>query len=108
MTNIILPIKQGDFFTYKSKYGGITKGEIKEFFSSLSYDLDEGVVKKILKVKSTHGIEYRLDEITIIQKFLTPEEIESKRQFFKKLQDLKLRSNEQALKHFRNLKEKGE
>jgi hypothetical protein len=69
-------IETGDHFIYKSKYGGITEGIIGKIIESKGINTATGYIHRKFTIQSTNNISYYLDEIELVERKASDEEIE--------------------------------
>jgi hypothetical protein len=82
-------IQVGDKFIYRSKYGGITEGVIGNIFTSRGINSETGYIHKTFSIQSTNNIAYSLNEIEIVERKATDEELERFKKVIEAIQKLK-------------------
>lgn len=99
-----IEIKPGDKFVYRSKYGGLVKGEIAAITLITSVELTSGYNAKLWRIKSTNGVWYDFNEIEIVSSFFEPFTPEQARKMSEGLQKHKQDRKEELQQLLRNYK----
>lgn len=91
-----MEIKEGDLFIYKSKYGGITRGVVSAIHCINVIDSVLELVYKDCVILSENKIPYKLEEIILVERYLTPEEASRFRRIYESVNSRKAYLNSNA------------
>lgn len=67
--------KPGDLFVYRSKYGGVVRGEIARITPIKIFEPEAKAFLKCYNVISTTGVQYDFNEIELVDSFIPDDQL---------------------------------